>query len=109
MTELLNAKAELLAELEALNAVDLTAETAKKVAEKKAELDAELDAFKAETEATALAEHENAINELSVGLKYIERAIARAEALQSEAVEAEAKLAEAVETAVVDIPADCLA
>jgi hypothetical protein len=106
MTELLNAKAELLAELDALNAVDLTAETAKKVAEKKAELDAELEAFKSETEATELAEHENAINELAVGLKFIERAIARAEAKLAEAVEAEAV---AVETAAVDIPADSLA
>lgn len=104
MNELLNAKAELLAELDALNAVDLTAETAKKVAEKKAELDAELEAFKAETEATELAEHENALAELIVGIKYIERAIARAEAKLAEAVEAEA-----VETAVVDVPADELA
>ena len=104
MTELLNAKAELLAELDALNAVDLTAETEKKVAEKKAELDAELEAFKAETEATTLAEHENALAELNVGIKYIERAIARAEAKLAEAVEAEA-----VETAAVDIPADELA
>jgi DNA-binding protein H-NS len=104
MTELLNAKAELLAELDALNAVDLTAETAKKVAEKKAELDAELDAFKAETEATALAEHENAVAELNINVKFIERAIARAEAKLAEAVEAEA-----VETAVVDTPADSLA
>lgn len=89
MTELLNAKAEIIAELDTLNAVNLADQTDAKVAAKQAELDAELETFKTETEQSALAEHNAAIAELEVGLKYIERAIARAETAESIA-EAEA-------------------
>lgn len=84
MNELLNAKAEILSELEKLKAVNLTEQIAEKVAAKKAELDATLEEFKAETEQSALSEHTASISELEIGLKYIERAIARAEAVQAD-------------------------
>lgn len=86
MNELLKAKAEIIAELDTLNAVNLTEQIAAKVAAKQAELDAELETFRIETEQSDLAEHNAAIAELEVGLKYIERAIARAEAAESIAV-----------------------
>lgn len=84
MNELLKAKAELEAELTETKNIDISVKVAEKIAAKKAELDAQLEAFKTEAAQSETDIHNNAVAELVIGLKYIDRAIARAEAVQTE-------------------------
>jgi hypothetical protein len=97
MNELLKAKADILAEIEELKAVDLDAKIELQVFEKKAELDAELESFKTETELSVKKQHEELLSEAEIGLKYIERAIERKEAELAQA-EPEIIATETVET-----------
>src|SRR5574344_1828278 len=84
MNELLKAKAELEAELTETKNIDISVKVAERIAAKKAELDAQLEAYKAEAAQSETDIHNNAVAELVIGLKYIDRAIARAEAVQTE-------------------------
>ena len=68
MDKLLKAKEEIIAEIDAIKSVPIADRVAEKVAEYKAQLTAEYEA----NDASQLAE-------LEIGLKFIERAIARAE------------------------------
>ena len=78
MDKLLKAKEEIIAEIEAIKSVPIADRVAEKVAEYEAQLTAEFEA----NDASQLAE-------LEIGLKFIERAISRAEAEIPEAVEEE--------------------
>lgn len=69
MDKLLNAKEEIIAEIAAIKSVPIADRVAEKVAEYEAQLTAEFEA----NDASQLAE-------LEIGLKFIDRAIARAEA-----------------------------
>lgn len=78
MDKLLKAKEEIIAEIAAIKSVPIADRVAEKVAEYEAQLTAEFEA----NDASQLAE-------LEIGLKFIDRAIARAEAEIPEAVEEE--------------------
>lgn len=84
MNKLLKAKEEIIAEIDAVKSVPVADLVAEKVAEYAEQLTAEYEANNA-----------NQLAELEIGLKYIERAIARAEAEVSE-IEAEIPAVEEV-------------
>lgn len=85
MDKLLKAKEEIIAEIDAVKSVSVADLVAEKVAEYAEQLTAEYEANNA-----------NQLAELEIGLKYIERAITRAEAKVSEEIEAEIPAVEEV-------------
>lgn len=85
MNKLLKAKEEIVAEIDAIKSVPIADLVAEKVSEYAEQLTAEYEANNA-----------NQLAELEIGLKYIERAIARAEAEVSEEIEAEIPVVEEV-------------